>query len=89
MTVEFDKSFLKSISKIKDTSILSKIKQTISEVENAKSLGELKNLKKLLGFKNYYRIRLGEYRIGFEKLNSTKVRLIIIAHRKDIYKNFP
>jgi len=49
--VEFDKSFEKSIDKVKDKSILPKIETIIADLENAKSFQEIKNLKKLSGFK--------------------------------------
>lgn len=89
MIVEFDKSFEKSINRLKDNSIVPRIQKTIELLETAQSLSELSNVKKLTGFKNYYRIRLGSYRLGFEKINETTVRLIIVANRKDIYNLFP
>ncbi len=46
-------------------------------------------LDKLTGYMNYYKIRIGDYRIGLEKINSARIRLVIIANRKDIYKIFP
>ena len=89
MIVEFDKSFSKSIDKIDNKEILRKIEAIILKLEKASSLKYIDNIKKLTGFKKYYRIRLGYYRIGFEKVNDTTVILIIIAHRKDIYRKFP
>ena len=89
MIVEFDKSFSKSLDRIKDSTILRRIETTLLKLEEAESLQDLKNLKKLSGFKNYYRIRLGNYRIGIEQIDKRTIRLIIIAHRKDIYKKFP
>lgn len=89
MIVEFDKSFLKSLLKIKDSTELYKVKSQILQLEKAKGLNNIKNLKKLIGFKKYYRIRVGNYRIGLETINEETIRLIIIAHRKDIYKKFP
>jgi len=89
MIVEFDKSFSKSLDKIKNPSILQRTEKTILKLEKAYSLKDIKNLKKLSGFKNYYRIRVGDYRIGVEQIDNNTLRLIIIAHRKDIYKKFP
>jgi len=89
MIVEFDKSFSKSLDKIKDSTILQRTEKTILKLEKAYSLKDVKNLKKLSGFKNYYRIRVGDYRIGIEQIDNKTLRLIIIAHRKDIYKKFP
>ena len=89
MIVEFDKSFSKSLNKINDHTILQKIEKIILELEKADSLNEIKSIKKLSGFKNYYRIRVKDYRIGFETTNKNTIRLILIAHRKDIYRKFP
>lgn len=89
MNLEFDQSFLKSLNKVSDVLILKKIEKTILEIEKAKSLDEIRNLHKLSGFKNYFRIRLGDYRIGLELVDNNTIRLILIANRKDIYKYFP
>ena len=89
MIVEYDKSFEKSIDKLKDKSIFPKIEKIIDAIEKAKSISELSNVKKLSGFKTYYRFRIGDYRLGFEKLDESTVRLILIGRRKDIYKVFP
>ena len=89
MIVEFDKSFFKSLSKIKNNSLLNKIKEVVIEIEESKNLKTIRNVKKLYGYKNYYRVRIGDYRLGFETIYTNTVRLIIIKHRKEIYKQFP
>ena len=89
MTVEFDRSFLKSLSNIKDKSILKRIKNIILRLENSDNLKDVRNIRKLTGFKTYYRIRIGDYRLGFESIDENTIRLLIVAHRKDIYRNFP
>ena len=89
MIVEFDKSFSKSLDKVKDSTTLQRTEKTILKLESANSLKDVNNLKKLSGFSNYYRIRIGDYRIGVEQIDKRTIRLIIIAHRKDIYKKFP
>ncbi|MDZ4709226.1 MAG: type II toxin-antitoxin system mRNA interferase toxin, RelE/StbE family [Saprospiraceae bacterium] len=89
MIVEFDKSFSKSLDKITDRNLLSRIENAILKLESAKSVEEIANNKKLTGFTNYYRIKLGDYRMGYERIDGRTVRLITVAHRKDIYKRFP
>lgn len=89
MIVEFDKSFDKSLDKIKDQSLFAKIDKVITLLESAKSLIEVANVKKMSGFRNYYRLRIGLYRIGIEQISKTTIRFIVVAHRKDIYKLFP
>ena len=88
MIVEFDKSFGKSIEKLKDQTVLAKIEKLILKMETATSITEITGVKKLSGHKTYYRIQIGDYRMGFEKIGE-KIRLIVIANRKDIYTIFP
>jgi mRNA interferase RelE/StbE len=89
MIVEFDKSFDKSLDKLKDKSLYPKIEKVISILEKTNSLIELASIKKLSGYKVYYRYRLGDYRIGIEQISKNTIRLIIIAHRKDVFDVFP
>lgn len=89
MIVEFDKSFEKAINKINDDALLLKVESWILKLESSSQFKGISGIKKLQGFKSYYRIRIGEYRLGFEQLSNDTIRFITIAHRKDIYKRFP
>ena len=71
MTVEFDASFARSLDKIKDRRILSRIVASIEKVEAAATLQEIPILKMLSGFKEYYRIKVGDFRLGFEIIPTT------------------
>ena len=51
-------------------------------------MGDLPNLKKLKGAKNYFRLKLGDYRIGLT-LENNIVIFVRFLDRKDIYKYFP
>jgi len=88
MKITFDKSFSKSLDKINDKIVLKRIEKTIMQCEKAIDLVQISNLKKLVGYKNYYRIKIGDYRIGIEITNQV-IDFIIVAHRKDIYNRFP
>ena len=46
------------------------------------------DIKPIKGFKGYFRIRLGDYRVGF-KMKDKSVEFMRVKHRKDIYKHFP
>ena len=89
MIIEFDKSFSKSLDKLKDTKVKAKIEHIINDFDNAQILTDIKGIKKMVGFNSYYRIRLGDYRLGIELKPGNIARFIIVAHRKDIYKIFP
>jgi mRNA interferase RelE/StbE len=89
MIVVFDKSFSRGLDKISDKNLKQKIGNIISEIEMADHMGQIRNLKKIAGFKSYYRIRIGDYRLGLEIEKNSILRFILITHRKDIYKLFP
>ena len=89
MKVRFDKLFFKDLSKIQEKSVAIEIKTIILEIENVTTLSEVRNLKKLKGYKNTYRIRLGNYRIGVLFVEHDTIDFIRILPRKDIYKYFP
>ena len=89
MRVEFDASFSKCLDRIKDKTISAKVIQVIGEAEKASDISSIKNTKKLSGYSKYYRIRMGDYRLGFEKTEPNTIRFITLMHRKDIYRNFP
>jgi mRNA interferase RelE/StbE len=85
---EFKKSFEKDLKKIKDKNLLNWVKEIIEEIEQAHSIAELNNVKKLRESGKYYRIKVGDYRIGF-LLEKDIVVFVRFLHRKDIYRYFP
>jgi mRNA interferase RelE/StbE len=88
--VEFRKSFEKDLGKIRDGELLARIKDTIEGIENAESMSEVHNVKKLKAEGDYYRIRLGDYRIGFTlDEESASIVLVRILHRREMYRYFP
>ncbi len=89
MLVDIDKSFFKSLSKLNNSDLNLKVKSIIISVEQADSIHQLKQIKKIQGFKSYFRIKLGDYRIGIELIGNNTILFILIAHRKDIYSKFP
>lgn len=88
MKVEFLKSFEKDLLKILDAKMSERIQEVIEQVEEAENVSAVSNLKKLKGEADYYRIRVGDYRIGI-KVKEYLVSFVRILHRKDIYRYFP
>lgn len=88
MYIEFKESFAKDLSKM-DSATLNKVKRVIEQIESAISLNAIAQVKKLKGSaQNYYRIRIGDYRMGI-KLENDKVIFIRFLHRKEMYRYFP
>lgn len=88
MKVRIDKSFERDVKKIKDKALLGKIADTIEQVQTSGTIEEIRNIKKLKSSSDYYRIRLGDYRIGIF-IDEEVVDFIRLLHRKDIYNQFP
>jgi len=80
VNIEFKKSFARDLKKkTQGIKLRSRIKEIIHEVDNAESPYEIKNIKKLKAVGDYYRIRLGDYRIGLKIEDDTVffVRLFV------------
>jgi mRNA interferase RelE/StbE len=82
MIIKIDKAFEKDTRKISEQKLLHQIADLVN------SISEIRNIKKLKSYSNYYRIRIGNYRIGLQ-INSNQIIFIRILHRKDIYTFFP
>jgi mRNA interferase RelE/StbE len=88
MQVGFKKTFLKDFEQL-STEIQAKVGQVVfTEMPRLQSLEQLQNLKKLVGYQNFYRIRIGAYRLGF-RYEGGKIICYRVLHRKEIYKYFP
>ena len=87
MNIEIRKSFTKDADKL-PAPFKKQLSLIIGNIEKASQPSQLDNCKKLTGFKTAYRIRMGQYRIGFYYENKT-VELVRILHRKEIYRYFP
>jgi mRNA interferase RelE/StbE len=86
--VEFRDSFAKDLKGVKEKGLLQRVKEVIEAIEKANSLAELSNLKKLKGGGNYFRVRIGDYRVGIALEGDTLI-FVRFLNRKDIYKYFP
>lgn len=87
MKIDFTSSFAKDLKSV-DKALALRIRKVIEEIERAEFLSEIANLKKLRGRGNYYRVRIGDYRIGVEIKGDT-IEFIRFLNRKEIYRYFP
>ncbi len=88
MNTSFRKSFVRDLKKIKNQRVRDSVREVIEAVEAATDLSDLGDVKKITGTDNFYRIRVGEYRLGFALEGST-VDFIRCLPRRDLYKYFP
>ena len=88
MKVEFRESFLKDIQKVKAKSILPRVREAIAAVESSATIQSVPDIKRLKGGGRYFRIRIGDYRIGIVQEGKVLV-FVRLMHRKEIYRYFP
>jgi mRNA interferase RelE/StbE len=88
MQIEITKKFGKQVDKCQNKKIRAALSKIIRDIQQARNLSEIRNLNKLKGFKNFYRIRISDYRIGVT-IKDDKVVLAAFDHRSDIYTYFP
>ncbi len=84
----YEIQFKKSVSKDLKNIDKSKIRLILKEIEKLKNgIENNEKIIKLEGNNPYFRLRVQDYRIIFEKQDDVLVILVIkIGHRKDIYK---
>ena len=88
MEVVFLKSFLTDIKRVKDQKLKQRIRELIIAFENATSLEDIPNISKMKGYSIAFRVRVGDYRLGFY-CEREVVELARFVKRNDIYKVFP
>ncbi len=88
MKIEFLSKFSSDLDSISQQTVKSSLLKVIKQIEKAETIGEIPKIKKLVGHKSAFRIRIGDYRVGFF-YEDRKIIFARIIHRKDIYKLFP
>jgi mRNA interferase RelE/StbE len=88
LNVRFRASFAGDLRALKDKSLLDRVKTLIAKVESAESLAEIPNLKMLRGGGAYYRVRLGDYRVGLA-VEENAIVFVRVLHRREVYRYFP
>lgn len=88
MNIVVTKKFSKDVEKELNKEQQLLLAEILISITACKSLSELENCKKLKGFTNAYRIKFGNFRIGF-LFKDDIIYLSRVLNRKDVYKYFP
>lgn len=89
MTITYHSKFKKDIQKIKDKKLKKSLLDKIQELKDCSNIEEVPGIKKLKGHSTAYRMRIGNYRLGFFVEEAESLRLQRFVKRNDIYKLFP
>ena len=88
MKVIFRRSFAKDLKKIRRKALRQELQAVLEQIEQSTTLYDLPNVKHLTSEGSYYRIRIGDYRLGLLVEDDT-VTVVRFLHRRDIYRYFP
>ena len=89
MNVVFRESFEKDLKKLGgNAEILDRLRLTIERIEAAATFESIPNVKQSQGWSGYYRIRIGDDRLGLKR-DGDDVVVLRVLHRRDIYRRFP
>jgi mRNA interferase RelE/StbE len=88
VNAEFTPSFFRDLRKLADDDVRQQVRGAILSVEAAPDIRFVPNLKKLSGGGPYYRIRIGEFRIGL-RIDADTVTFVRVLPRREIYRYVP
>ena len=89
MKAQYLPTFLKDLKRLKGSREYEKIRRiTLEDVLGWDELSGRSQVKKLSASDNAYRLRIGDYRIGFFWDGST-ITFARVLHRREIYRFFP
>lgn len=88
MNVGYKKRFLRDLEKL-PKSVKQRVQAIVFvELPEANDIQQISGLKKIKGYKDYYRLRYSDYRLGISIVKD-KIVFHRVLHRKDIYRYFP
>ena len=88
MKVTFRQSFARDLKKVKTQAVLDRVRRAIEQVEATSTTQEVRDLKKMSGAGNFYRIRVGDYRLGVV-VGAGQVEFVRCLPRRSLYRFFP
>ena len=89
MKVLYAKALLKDLEAVsRKPAVKKRLSKLIETLKAIDTLDGIRHIKKIEGYDSYYRLRIGDYRLGL-KISEDTVELIRFLHRRDIYRRFP
>ena len=88
MKISYRKSFLKELSKIPSGTRQRMENFVFEQLPKTNSIFGIGIVEQMKGYRSYYKVRFGSYRIGLKIENDTVI-IEKALHRKDIYRYFP
>ncbi len=88
MEVEFTSSFTRDLKRLRNAELRGRVERVIEELERAPEVAAVAGAARLKGPGQFYRVRVGDYRIALSVEGGAAV-VTRFLHRRDIYRYFP
>ena len=88
MKVDPGRGFIRDLRRIRSSELRQRVLRKIEELEAASAITDVRGVIKMTGEGPYYRIRIGEYRLGIAA-EGDEATLLRFLHRSEIYDFFP
>jgi mRNA interferase RelE/StbE len=86
--IEYRKKFLKELSQLPSSQRIAIEKFVFKELPELTNISESHKIESMRGYKNFYKVRFGDYRIGLRFIGDL-LMIERVLHRKEIYRYFP
>ena len=88
MEIRFRPRFNRELRRTRNPNLRRRVERAIEDVKTAPAVSEIPGIRRLSTSGNFYRIRVGDYRIGVE-IEDDVVILARFGHRREFYRSFP
>ena len=88
MEVEYTVGFTRDLRRIRSSELRKRVLDKIQEIEDSSAIMEVGAVRSMTGGGHYYRVRIGDYRLGIA-VEGNAVTLLRFLHRREIYRSFP
>ena len=85
----YKKSFLKDLAKLPKHHRERVERLAFEDIPKLNNVFATLDIKRIKGYQGYYRIRIGEYRIGCKVGKKNEITFYRVKSRADIYRVFP
>ena len=88
MRVRYRSRFDRELRRTRNPALRRRVESEIEDLKAASTISEIPGIKRMRASGNFYRMRIGSYRIGLE-VEGDVVILVRFGHRGDFYRSFP
>jgi len=87
--VRYKKRFLKELAKLPGRTRDEVERFVFETLPGAEAIERIGTVERMQGHQGFYKVRFGAYRLGLRTDAAGYLEVVVIAHRREIYRLFP